>query len=172
MPNYQDSKIYKLVGNAKVYVGSTTQPLCKRKSGHITDYKRGKNMSSREIVSDPNHYIELIEYCPCSTKEELLKRERYYVEQIDCINKCIPGRTIQESQKAYKEANKDKIKAYYETNKDKIKAYYDAYREVNKDKIKSYYETNKDKRKAYQKEYREARKATLNIDVDNIPEPI
>jgi len=168
MPNYQDSKIYKLVGNGKIYVGSTVSALCRRKQQHITDYKRGKNMSSREIVTDPNHYIELIEYCPCNTKEELLKRERYYIEQIDCINKIIPGRTKQE----YYEANRDKIKQYQQSNKDKIKAYKDAYYEANRDKIKQYQEATKDKRKAYQDAYRAARKTILTIDVDTIPGPI
>jgi hypothetical protein len=141
MPNYQDSKIYKLVGNGKVYVGSTTQALCKRKTAHISDFKLHNNCSSREIVTDAAHYIELIEYFPCNTKEELHKRERYYIEQIDCVNKCIPGRTNQE---------------YYEANKDKIKVYQAA----NKDKIREYREATKDKWKAYQKAYYEAKKAS------------
>ena len=158
MPNYQDSKIYKLVGNGKVYIGSTTQQLCRRKTGHVTAYKRNYTCTSREIVTDPNHYIELIEYWPCNTNEELLKRERYYIEQIDCINKNIPGRSIQESVKAYYEANKDTIKEYQkqyrEANKDKQKQYYEA----NKDKRKQYYEANRESKKEYQKQYDESNK--------------
>jgi hypothetical protein len=64
-----------------------------------------------------------------------------------------------EEQKAYQ-------KAYYEANKEKINAINKAYNEANKEKIKeyqkeynkAYYEANKDKHKAYQKEYYEATK--------------
>ena len=62
--------------------------------------------------------------------------------------------------------NKTYNKAYYEANKDKIKASQKAYREANKDKInarrKAYYEANKDKIKASQKAYREANKDKIN----------
>jgi len=68
--------------------------------------------------------------------------------------------------KAYYEANKEKIKdyhkAYYEANKEQIKAKNKAYREANKEKKKAidkaYYEANKEKRKAYDKAYYEANK--------------
>ena len=49
---------------------------------------------------------------------------------------------------------RDKIqKAYWEANKDKIKAYNKAYYQANKDKIKAYYQAHKDKKKAYQNAY-------------------
>ena len=68
--------------------------------------------------------------------------------------------------KAYREANKDKIKVYQkawqEANKDKSKAY----REANKDKKKAYNkaydEANKEKKNAYMKVYREANKDNIN----------
>lgn len=64
--------------------------------------------------------------------------------------------------KAYYEANKNKInaqyKAYREANKDKINAQYKVWYEANKDKkkaqAKAYYEANKDKKMAYQKHRR------------------
>ena len=70
-------------------------------------------------------------------------------------------------QKAYREANKDKVaaqqKAYREANKDKIAAWQKAYREANKDKVaaqqKAWYEANKDKVAARQKSIALARKA-------------
>jgi hypothetical protein len=76
-------------------------------------------------------------------------------------------------QKAYREANKDKEKAYREANKDKIKAYQKAYREANKDKIreknKAYYEANKDKINKVNKDYfNRNRKRLINIREDNI----
>lgn len=68
--------------------------------------------------------------------------------------------------KAYREANKDKIKAkkkaYYEANADKLKAYRQAYCKANPDKVKAqekaYREANKDRVKATTKAYYEANK--------------
>jgi ribosomal protein S27AE len=47
----------------------------------------------------------------------LTKKERYYIDSIDCINKIIPGRTDKE----YYSDNKEKIKQYYSDNKEKIR---------------------------------------------------
>ena len=60
---------------------------------------------------------------------------------------------IREKRKAYREANKDKMKAYYQVNKDEViergKAYYEANKDKIREKRKEYYEANKDKAKAY-----------------------
>jgi hypothetical protein len=163
MPNYQEGKIYKLVGNGKVYIGSTVSTLCRRKQQHITDFKSNHPITSREVVSDSNHYIELIEYFPCNTKEELLKRERYYIDQIECVNKQKPCRTqreyyedntvhIKEQRKAYRDANKASKKqidkAYREQNRDEILQKKLIYRESRRvelcEKQKLYYEANKE----------------------------
>jgi 5-methylcytosine-specific restriction endonuclease McrA len=68
--------------------------------------------------------------------------------------------------KAYYEANKERIaaryKAHYQANKEKIKAYNKAHYEANKEKAivtkKAYYEANKEEMKAYQAAYRKANK--------------
>jgi len=49
-------------------------------------------------------------------------------------------------------------KAYREANKEKLAAQNKAWREANKDKIKAYREANKDKRNAQGKAWREANK--------------
>ena len=55
-------------------------------------------------------------------------------------------------QKAYYEANKEKVKAYSHTykkpNKELIQARQKAYYDANKDKIKANYEAHKDEKKA------------------------
>ena len=62
---------------------------------------------------------------------------------------------------AYKDLEKKKAtqKAYNEANKDKIKAYNEAYYEASKEKRKAHYEANKDKIKAQKKVYYEANSA-------------
>jgi hypothetical protein len=105
MVNYQNSKIYKIVDNTNgnVYIGSTCKILYERLAQHGYDYKRYLDgnyhfVTSFKILEKNNYEIELIELCPCNSKIELHKRERYYIETIECINKNIPSRTKQESQ--------------------------------------------------------------------------
>lgn len=94
MPEYKNGKIYKLVCNITglIYIGSTTVSLSTRKAGHSQSYKRfiegkGKNHgSSTEIIKGGNYSIILIEEYPCETKEQLLYRERYYIDTIQCVN--------------------------------------------------------------------------------------
>jgi len=87
MPDYQKGKIYKLYSNEspdEIYIGSTTQSLCRRKQGH----KDKKNCNSKILFEKYEQVIiELIEYFPCNTREELNKKEGEYIRMTDCINK-------------------------------------------------------------------------------------
>ena len=134
MPNYQNGRIYQLTCNitGQKYIGSTTQKLCRRLTGHVTDYKRGRIMSSGKIIANGNYSIILIEEVDCDNKEQLLKRERFYIESIECINKQIPTRTDAE----YYLDNKDKIQEYRTANRDQIKQRKHNYYMSNLDTIK------------------------------------
>ena len=124
MVNYQNGKIYKLVSfqTDKIYIGSTCEKLTVRKAKHKSDYKRfldGKRCSitSFEILKYDDVDIILLEKCPCENKEELHRKERFYIENTNnCVNKYIPTRTDKE----YYEDNREKIKEYREQNKEKI----------------------------------------------------
>ena len=52
--------------------------------------------------------IELVESFSCNSKEELLKREGYYISHNQCVNRCVAGRTRQE----YRNENKEAIQEY------------------------------------------------------------
>jgi hypothetical protein len=131
--DYSLGKVYKIVGNGKVYVGSTCERLlCQRLAGHKKGYKRwidGKAncTSSSECITDPECYIELLEVCPCSCIDELRKCEGKWIRDLDCVNRRVSGQT----QKDWREANKEYIserhKAYYEANREKQKEYMKAY---------------------------------------------
>jgi len=136
MPNYQQGKIYRLVCNNtnKQYIGSTTQKyLCSRLSQHKLQSSR---CISKEIINNGNYSIILVENYPCNCKDELLKRERYFIETLQCINKRIPSRTKKEGDKEYQEKNKESIKKrkaeYYQKNKEKIKQKSNDYYHMNK----------------------------------------
>ena len=143
MPNYQNGKIYKLVNDEtdEIYIGSTIQPLYKRKNEHVSRYKKNVIECRSSIIAKyPSCKIILIEEFPCNSKMELEKRERYYIETMNCVNKLIPGRT----KKEYDTVNKDKIKKYCEENKDHRNEYARNYRKNNKQKVKDYFDSRKE----------------------------
>lgn len=160
MVNYQLRKIYKIVDNTNgnVYVGSTCEPtLAKRLGKHRDNYKsymRGKYhfITAFNIIQNDSYDIVLLENYPCNNKDELHARERYYVESIECINKCIPNRTELEYYHDNKEYYRAQHQQYYKDNKKK-------YYEENKDDLlnsaKQYREDHKEKIQKYGKQYRE-----------------
>lgn len=126
MPNYQDGKIYKLVGYGLTYIGSTTQPLSKRKVQHKSAKHYNAACRSCLLFAHGDDVdIVLLEKYPCADKEELNARERHWIETTECVNKTIPGRTDKE----YRDAHKDHYKQWRTNNK-----------EVLKEKKKTYYE--------------------------------
>ena len=104
MSKYNNGKIYKIVDNAytKQYIGSTTEKLSQRMLRHRSDYRR--YLDSRKLHKKStfdlfeefgidNCKIELIEYCKCDSKDELVRREGELIKNSDCVNKTIAGRT-------------------------------------------------------------------------------
>jgi hypothetical protein len=147
MPDYLKSKIYKLTSSNTndIYIGSTVNNLAKRKAQHISNYKRylingGNYMTSCKIIEFGGDIdICLLEEYPCNNTEQLHQRERFYIENYNCVNKLVPTRSIQE---------------YYEVNKDKYKEYNREYYKLNKDKYKEYIKSNQEKYNEYQKQCR------------------
>ena len=105
--------IYKIVDNTNgdVYFGSTKQKLCNRMSGHRQDAKENKNISSQSIILNGDYSVEVVEY----TNDK--SRERYYIENFNCVNKNIPQRTIKE----WRNDNRDKWRKMDRENKVKYR---------------------------------------------------
>ena len=125
-----------------VYYGSTTQKLSYRLSGHRRVFKfflggKGNYVTSFEIVKYVSCKIILVEKFSCDSKEELFARERFYIENNDCVNRNIPGRTKEEYRQTRE--NKEKMgeycKEYYENNKKKISEYKKEWYGANREKI-------------------------------------
>ncbi len=138
MSNYQNGKIYKIVCNItnEIYVGSTTLSLSERLRNHTYDYKHYLNnkhnfISSFVIIERGNYDIVLLENCPCETKEQLLIRERYYFDTLNCINKYRPVITTKE----LCEKKKDYHKQYFIENREEIKEQQKQYKVENKEKL-------------------------------------
>ena len=137
-------KIYKIICNITglIYIGSTTKDdLQTRLKEHEARYKKntGGYYTCYKIFDNGNYKIELIEDVDCNSKKELRNRERYWIENTDCVNIVIPGRTRKERDNLLvnkvKKAGTDKV--YYDKNKEKIALLQKEYRgKSNCDKIK------------------------------------
>ena len=151
MVNYQLGKIYKIVDNTNgnIYIGSTCEPILSRRlAQHKSDYKKylnGKHnfITSFEILKNENYEIILVENFPCNNKDELHAKERFYIENNECINKVVPNRTNKEWKKQNYQKNKqtvlEKNKQYREQNKDKLAEKAKEYREQKQENLKQYF---------------------------------
>lgn len=110
-------KISSKISN-QIYIGSTTIPLKQRLVVHRSSYKRhlngkGAYISSIEVVKYGDPEIELLQELPDDTKKiDLLNTERFYIQQLNSVNKNIPGALMN---------NKNYHKDYYKTNKKFVK---------------------------------------------------
>ena len=147
---FYNSKIYKIIDNTNdnVYIGSCCSSLKTRLSKHKCSYemflfnniksfeiiKNKDYIKSFDIIKNNDYKIELLEDCDINTKHELFERERFFIENNECLNKNIPDI----SYKQYYNDNINKID-YYQ------KEYYKKKIEKKYKEAKKYYETNKDK---------------------------
>ena len=127
MVNYENGKIYKLEADGLIYIGSTTKKyLCQRLEAHYSDFKRyqkdikkikKKFLSSFELFQNEKPVITLIELVPCKSKDELLMRERFHIENTNCVNKIKRVILTSEEKREYKlETDKNimkRIKKYF-----------------------------------------------------------
>lgn len=161
-------KIYQIYCNktGKRYIGSTTQnKLTARLQQHKYHYK--KYMEAKEsgghfrrpcmsfnIIENCDFAISLVEEVDYDDKQELLARERFYIENYDNVeNYNIPTRTAKERYNI----NKDEI-----LNKSYVKYHYGGGKEIQK----TYYDNNRVKILEYQtKRYHENKKIDINNDI-------
>ena len=195
MRNYNQGKIYKIVCNITglTYYGSTCEPILSRRlAKHRSNYKDYLNKASHshyttsyKVLENGNCDIILMENYPCNSNDELLSRERYYIENYECVNKIIPSRSHEEYKelnrewyqnymktynKKYREENSEKIlkqrrEHYYENQEtilQKNKERYIKNKETILQKHKEWYEKNKDQIKLKEKERYEINKEKIN----------
>ena len=124
-------KIYQIVCNETddVYIGKTTRTLNDR----LLEHKSHLRCCSKQIIERDNYYIQEID--STFDEKESIILERFYIENNECLNNKIPGRT----QKEWREEHKDELivknKIWREKNKDEIRVKNKIWREENKDEI-------------------------------------
>jgi hypothetical protein len=159
MPDYQKSKIYKIISNGTddIYIGSTTETLSRRLAGHTRSYKtylggKGNNVSSFNILKYGDAKIILIEECPCDSKEQLLAREQYYIDNTDCVNK-YRAINLLTKKEYHKELYQKALKNNPNLGKDNYKKALESNPNHNKDRYKKALESNPNYNKdKYQKD--------------------
>ena len=117
MNKFENGKIYKITDCASnmVYVGSTYKTLDQRLRAHEINFKaykanKQKFVTSFKILENADYNIELIEYYPCNTKQELNIREGQIIQKLkndklNIVNKFVAGQTRAQ---------------YYQNNKNEI----------------------------------------------------
>jgi hypothetical protein len=143
---------------------------------HRKDYKRFKTGATTVVCSSfklldeygiDNCKIELVEAYPCENKEELRKREGYWIKLEECVNKTVAGRTQREyyvdNRLKLLENNKEYMKTYYIENRDKILTRNSIYKKLDKykEQQKEYREATKQERQEYDRLYHEIHKEQI-----------
>jgi hypothetical protein len=145
--DYSKGKIYKIEPlngeEGEIYIGSTTKEyLSQRMTAHRGHYKMWKEGKRSKITSFDlfdkfgieNCSIYLLEAFNASSKDELHAREKYHINNLQCVNKNIPTRTLKEWYDDNKEIVKTRTREHYKTNINSVKQY----RESNKERIALY----------------------------------
>ena len=82
--------IYKIVSDDEdnlTYYGSTEKTSRNRLKSHIRNYKNKKgNCSSFKVLEKGKIYLEVVEVYNGSSRKELFEREKYYIQNFDCVN--------------------------------------------------------------------------------------
>ena len=128
MPNYQESKIYKIFNtvNDDIYIRCTTLKLCERMRDHRRRHRSQaySHLCLYKAFADYGidiFYIELIEQGPCNGKDETHTKEGEWIRQLKpSLNKALPGRTKQEYNKHYNTYFSDINEEWYKTNRDTV----------------------------------------------------
>jgi len=140
MPDYSKSVIYKIYDNTNgdTYYGSTCNELRYRIRQHKWKAfsKTEPHITwSRSIILNGDYSYNVVEKYPCENKQQLHTRERWWIENNNCVNKQIPTRTRKERVEANKDTIMKKNKEWYEKNKEHYLKNAKEYRENNKELV-------------------------------------
>ncbi len=130
MRDYSKGKIYKLVYEDLIYIGSTIQRLSKRKAHHkevYNKYLKGNFhfCSSFELYKKGIPEIFLIEEVNAIDNKELMIREREHILKNKCVNIAIPSLLTNKEQKQKEKIDNREYylnynKEYYQKTKEDL----------------------------------------------------
>jgi len=155
---FENPKIYALSSphTNLLYIGSTCMSLGLRLRNHQELYKQFIKGSHNRKCSAFKLFelgfddvrIETIDECEdICCKKALLKKERFWIENNNCVNKNIPSRTALESSKAHYYNHIEEKKQYYIDNREKRIQYAKDYIKANQEKYNEYQRQRRIKQK-------------------------
>ena len=106
--------------NDMKYIGSTKQPLNNRLSGHKTDKRGGIIYCSSSKLHLEHSIIYELERCH---EHERTERERYWINEIDCVNIIKLHLDTKISHKQFRLRNKDKLYDYQREYRQRMRIY-------------------------------------------------
>lgn len=158
--DYSQGKIYKIYipGLDEIaYIGSTVQKLYDRFSAHkqVANSDAKYKYASCVFFQEGNEpIIQLIEDYPCDTKEQLLERERYWLNQYpEAVNKIKP-KISKEELLEYQRT--DALARYYKNHQENIEKAR-IYKLNNPDVVERNNQAKKDKYQALTQEEKDAK---------------
>jgi hypothetical protein len=114
--------VYRLYNDNGSYYGSS----CNINKRIIAHRYPNIKCSSYRITKDPFQY-EILENLNIESKIELYKRERWYIENNECVNKNKPCPTLSET--------KHRIKIHHQIHEQSLKKYIKEYNLKNKERL-------------------------------------
>jgi len=134
--------VYRIVGPlgeaGLVYYGST-EDVGQRWSSHKSKYRSGCPGYTSKRVFDEYGVdacrIEVVE----EVKEDFIERERWWIENNECVNERVPGRSqaeVKSRRQLHNETHRDQYAAYRMANRAKNIEYQKTYREANREKLR------------------------------------
>jgi hypothetical protein len=150
-----------------IYIGSTTQILCKRMADHRRNYKQYLNkkqhyITSYEIVKYEDAYIELLFEGEFESIDALRKKEGDCQRSMKCVNQLIAGRTPKEHYEENTNLYKKRHQQYYQEHKPQILEQVKKYTVENRDKILEYKKNYRDEHPDDNKQYNIENKETIS----------
>ena len=149
----EQHRIYKLSDErGQVYYGSSRQPdLRARLNQHRYQARREQSRSHLLFLPtcdgvESNVKIEELECLPPGTCVAGVRaRERWYIENHPCVNKSLPGRSAQESARAYRMKNRTKCREACKRWREKNPTYKQEWRAKHPNYWRDYYRAKKAK---------------------------
>jgi hypothetical protein len=97
-------RIYRISapGFDQVYVGSTRKALSTRMAQHQSDMRKWQRgayhyVTSFALLGQPDVSIDLIEEDEYQDMQHMREREAYWITRLPSVNRCMPGRSRNES---------------------------------------------------------------------------
>lgn len=117
MPDFENTKIYRIVCENHSYIGATTNIDARLQCHRTACRYYHKNTKLYNFIRHRNWSWEILEHYPCETLLEKNEREQYWIKLLNpCLNTNRAYRTLAEK----RECDNIKAKKYYHKNKDKI----------------------------------------------------